>query len=62
VVATDLAEAHWLGCSYVITAVAQGQSDCQTNSFYLAGDTEEDKRFEQETDRSDEAAIGAAWG
>ncbi len=45
---TDLTEAHWLGCSYVITAVAQGQATV-TNSFLLAGATEEDKRFEQET-------------
>jgi proteasome lid subunit RPN8/RPN11 len=45
---TDLAEAHWLGCSYVITAVAQGKA-AVTNSFMLAGATEEDKRFEQET-------------
>jgi proteasome lid subunit RPN8/RPN11 len=44
---TDLAEAHWLGCSYVITAVAQGKA-VVTNSFLLAGDTEENKRFEQE--------------
>jgi proteasome lid subunit RPN8/RPN11 len=45
---TDFAEAHWLGCSYVITAVAQGKATI-TNSFLLAGATEEDKRFEQET-------------
>ena len=45
---TDLAEAHWLGCSYVITAVAKGVA-AQTNSFHLAGDTEENKRFELET-------------
>jgi proteasome lid subunit RPN8/RPN11 len=44
---TDLAEAHWLGCSYVITAVAKGKAAI-TNSFRLAGDTEENKRFEQE--------------
>ena len=44
---TDFAEAHWLGCSYVITAVAQGKAT-MTNSFLLAGTTEEDKRFEQE--------------
>jgi proteasome lid subunit RPN8/RPN11 len=44
---TDFAEAHWLGCSYVITAVAQGRATV-TNSFFLAGTTEEDKRFEQE--------------
>ena len=46
--ATDFAEAHWLGCSYVITAVAQGKATV-TNSFLLAGATEEDKRFDQET-------------
>lgn len=45
---TDLAEAHWIGCTYVITAVAQGKSTV-TNSFLLAGATEEDKRFELET-------------
>jgi proteasome lid subunit RPN8/RPN11 len=45
---TDFAEAHWIGCSYVITAVAQGNATV-TNSFLLAGVTEEDKRFEQET-------------
>lgn len=45
--ATDFAEAHWLGCSYVITAVAQGKATV-TNSFLLAGGTEEDKRFEDE--------------
>ncbi len=44
---TDFAEAHWLGCSYVITAVAQGMAKV-TNSFLLAGTTEEDKRFEPE--------------
>jgi proteasome lid subunit RPN8/RPN11 len=44
---TDLAEAHWLGCSYVITAVAKGVAEA-TNSFMLAGDTEESKRFEPE--------------
>jgi proteasome lid subunit RPN8/RPN11 len=45
---TDLAEAHWLGCSYVITEVAQGRA-LQTRSFRLAGTTEEEKRFEQQT-------------
>jgi proteasome lid subunit RPN8/RPN11 len=44
---TDFAEAHWLGCSYVITAVEHGAA-AVTNSFLLAGTTEEDKRFEQE--------------
>jgi proteasome lid subunit RPN8/RPN11 len=45
---TDLAEAHWLGCSYVITAVAHGHATV-TNSFLLAGSSEEDKHFELET-------------
>ena len=45
---TDFAEAHWIGCSYVITAVAKGKAEV-TNSFLLAGTTEEDKRFENET-------------
>ena len=45
---TDFADAHWLGCSYVITEVAHGKARV-TNSFLLAGITEEDKRFEQET-------------
>ena len=45
---TDLAEAHWLGCSYVITEVAQGKA-AVTNSFLLAGTREEDKHFELES-------------
>jgi proteasome lid subunit RPN8/RPN11 len=51
---TDFAEAHWIGCSYVITAVAQGKATV-TNSFLLAGATEEDKRFEHETIRVEDA-------
>jgi proteasome lid subunit RPN8/RPN11 len=46
--ATDFAEAHWIGCSYVITEVADGRART-TNSFLLAGTTEDDKRFELET-------------
>ena len=45
---TDFAEAHWIGCCYVITSVTQGKATV-TNSFLLAGRTEEDKRFEQQT-------------
>lgn len=45
---TDFAEAHWLGCSYVITSVVQGNATV-TNSFFLEGTSEEDKRFEQES-------------
>lgn len=41
---TDLAEAHWIGCSYVITSIEAGQA-VTTNSFLLAGSSEEDKRF-----------------
>src|SRR6201985_3349665 len=44
---TDLSEAHWIGCSYVITSVEKGAA-IQTNSFYLAGTGEDDKRFEDE--------------
>jgi proteasome lid subunit RPN8/RPN11 len=43
---TDLDEAHWLGCFYVISEVGQGKA-AATNAFLLAGDTEEDKRFVQ---------------
>jgi proteasome lid subunit RPN8/RPN11 len=46
--ATDLAEAHWLGCSYVITQVAGGKA-AVTNSFVLGGATEEEKHFETES-------------
>ncbi len=44
---TDLVEAHWIGCSYVITNVVKGKADV-TNSFVLAGTLEEDKRFVEE--------------
>lgn len=48
--ATDFAEAHWLGCCYVITSVVQGKATV-TNSFLLAGASEEDKHFEAQTIR-----------
>ncbi len=41
---TDFAEAHWVGCSYVITRVDQGKA-AVTNSFLLTGTSEEDKKF-----------------
>ena len=41
---TDFAEAHWVGCSYVITRVDQGKA-AVTNSFLLTGASEEDKKF-----------------
>jgi proteasome lid subunit RPN8/RPN11 len=42
---TDFAEAHWLGCTYVITEVASGHAAI-TNAFLLTGPSEEEKRFE----------------
>jgi proteasome lid subunit RPN8/RPN11 len=44
---TDFAEAHWLGCSYVITSIEQGKA-ATTNSFLLRGTGEDDKKFEDE--------------
>jgi proteasome lid subunit RPN8/RPN11 len=44
---TDFAEAHWLGCFYVITEVARGKASV-TNAFLLGGSTEEEKRFVHE--------------
>jgi|SRR5208283_2641805 len=43
---TDLAEAHWTGCSYVITSIVDGLPT-QTNSFNLVGE-EESKYLEDE--------------
>jgi len=42
--ATDLAEAHWFGCSYVITTVEKAKATL-TNSFNLTGTDENDKKF-----------------
>lgn len=54
----DLEEAHWIGCSYVITSVdgevKEGVVDAmrcraiETNSFLLSGTGEEDKHFERQ--------------
>jgi proteasome lid subunit RPN8/RPN11 len=44
---TDFEEAHWIGCSYVITAIDKGKA-AQTNSFALVGTSEETKSFEPE--------------
>jgi proteasome lid subunit RPN8/RPN11 len=47
---TDLAEAHWFGCSYVITSVEKGVAAI-TNSFELTGSDEGDKKFlDEETE------------
>lgn len=45
---TDLAEAHWISCSHVITSVEKGKATV-TNSFELKGSDEADKRFEDES-------------
>jgi proteasome lid subunit RPN8/RPN11 len=44
---TDLAEAHWIGCSYVITSVEAGRAVI-TDSFELSGTDEADKEFVDE--------------
>ena len=44
---TDLAEAHWFGCSYVITSVEKGKA-AVTNSFGLTGSDEGDKKLMDE--------------
>ena len=44
---TDFAEAHWIGCSYLITSVEQGRA-ITTNSFLLTGTSEENKTFQNE--------------
>ena len=44
---TDLEEAHWIGCSYLITSVEHGKASI-TQSFVLAGTLEEDKALVQE--------------
>jgi len=43
---TDLAEAHWFGCSYVITSVERGHA-AVTDSYILTG-AEEQKKFLRE--------------
>ena len=49
----DLENAHWIGCSYVITAIEGGQAKA-TASFELAGEGEESKTF-----RDEEIAVSA---
>jgi len=44
---TDLAEAHWFRCSYVITSVEKGKA-AVTNSFQLDGTDEDNKKFVDE--------------
>src|SRR5260370_270074 len=44
---TDLAEAHWFGCSYVITTVEKGKA-VLTNAFKLTGTDENDTKLVDE--------------
>jgi proteasome lid subunit RPN8/RPN11 len=44
---TDMAEAHWFGCSYVITSVEKGKA-VLTNSFELTGSDENQKKLVNE--------------
>jgi proteasome lid subunit RPN8/RPN11 len=44
---TDFEEAHWLGCSYVITSVEKGKAAI-TNSFELSGSDESNKQLKDE--------------
>jgi proteasome lid subunit RPN8/RPN11 len=55
---TDLAEAHWLGCSYLITRVGQGGAQ-DSNSFVLQGAGEDDKHFAAETLETVETAAAS---
>jgi proteasome lid subunit RPN8/RPN11 len=55
---TDFAEAHWLGCSYIITSIEQGKA-ALTNSFLLSGTGEDDKKFEDEAIQIDIAVTVA---
>jgi proteasome lid subunit RPN8/RPN11 len=44
---TDLEEAYWLGCSYVITSIENGKAQV-TRSFALTGGSVEDKVLVEE--------------
>jgi proteasome lid subunit RPN8/RPN11 len=44
---TDLVEAHWFGCSYVITSVERAEAVI-TNAFELTGVDENDKKLVDE--------------
>jgi proteasome lid subunit RPN8/RPN11 len=52
---TDFAEAHWLGCSYIITSVERGKA-ALSNSFLLSGTGEDNKKFEDEAIQIDIAS------
>ncbi len=55
---TDLAEAHWFGCSYVITSVEKGKA-ALTNSFELTGSDEDRQEAGGGEDRG---RVTHVWG
>ncbi len=56
---TDFAEAHWMGCSYIITSVEKGKA-ALTNSFLLHGTSEENKTFHDESIEVGATAVAIA--
>ena len=58
---TGFADAHWIGCSYVITSVEKGKAQT-TNSFELAGSDESDKQLVDERVELVQARDGAIRG
>lgn len=54
---TDLAEAHWFACSYLIVEVDKGKAG-RMCSFVLAGTSEDDKRFDDENLQIEDSASG----
>jgi proteasome lid subunit RPN8/RPN11 len=56
---TDFAEAHWIGCSYIITSIDHGKAAI-TNSFLLTGTSEENKAFEDESVEVEDIALETA--
>ena len=53
---TDFAEAHWMGCSYIITSVEKGKA-VRTNAFLLHGTSEENKAFHDESIEVETTAV-----
>jgi proteasome lid subunit RPN8/RPN11 len=56
---TDFDEAHWVGCSYIITSIEKGKATL-TNSFLLSGTSEEDKKFLDEPVQVETDGTGTA--
>ena len=54
---TDLAEAHWFACSYLIVSVDKGKAGAM-KSYVLAGTSEDDKRFDDEKLLIEDSAFG----